>query len=80
MNFYYEINDSVVSELGGKYFASYNVVDGIQHNKYVMRAERVWVEHPDGRSYFVKHRWKDRTQTPVDMKELFWIKLKCQAV
>lgn len=80
MNFYYEINESVIHELGSRYFASYNVIDGFQYNKYVMRADRVWGEHPDGRAYFVKNRWKDCTQTPVDMKEFFWIKLKCQTI
>jgi hypothetical protein len=79
MNFFYEISDAVVDEIGCKYIASYNIPDdGWRYNKMIMRSDRVWIEHPDGRAYFLKHRWKDCTNTPVDLKELFWIKLKSE--
>jgi hypothetical protein len=76
MNFYYEIADSVVDEVGGKYFASYNFHDGFRYNKYMMRANRVWGEHDSGRVYFIKNRYKDCTNTPVDMEEFIFIKLR----
>jgi hypothetical protein len=39
----------------------------------------MWAEEDDGVK-FIKNRRTQRNNTPVDMKEFFWIKLRSQAL
>lgn len=86
MNIYYELSDSVVGLHGeGKYLAAYNIrkSEGIASTRYgaIMRgADRAWSEDDDGNVRYLKHRFADIPLVQVDMKEFFWIKLKCKTV
>lgn len=75
MNYYYELADCMVEHYRGKYWATYDS-SVFRHSPMVLRAERIWREDQDGTVCFIKHRWQDNP--PVDMKEFFWVKLKCQ--
>jgi hypothetical protein len=84
MNVYFEVADSVVDKVGGKYFAVYNVkkeaviID--THRTLGQYSNRIWQEDESGVKY-IKNRFVDIYDTKgydVDMKEFFWIKLKCQ--
>jgi hypothetical protein len=86
MNVYFEVADSVVDKVGGKYFAVYNLQKGSRivntHIKLMRFSNRAWQEDELGVKY-IKNRFSDIYDTAgydVDMKEFFWIKLKCQPV
>ena len=83
MNVYFELGDYAVKDFGGKYFALYNATKGevvMAHERYLMMySERVWAEEEDG-VRFIKHRRQQAESTPVDQREFFWIKLKCQTI
>ena len=42
-------------------------------------SDRMWAEEDAGVK-FIKNRRTQRNNTPVDMKEFFWIKLRSQAI
>lgn len=84
MNVYYELADCIVDPKLGKYFAVYNVrenqpIVGSRHLGLMQNSVRVWAE--DEHSVrFIKHRYESLSNAKVDVKEFFWIKLKCQTV
>jgi hypothetical protein len=78
MNVFFEIADCAVKEFGHKYLALYDVqsvaISG--HGAQRMQlSERVWAEGKNGVKY-LKNRVSSIENTPVDMKEFFWIKLR----
>ena len=84
MNVYFEVADSLVPRVGGKYFAVYNARRGSRivdtHITLGRYSNRIWQEDETGVKY-IKNRFSDIYDTngyDVDMKEFFWIKLKCQ--
>jgi hypothetical protein len=84
MNVYFEVADSVVDKVGGKYFAVYDAKRGSlivdTHRRLGQFSNRIWQEDESGVKY-IKNRFSDIYDTngyDVDMKEFFWIKLKCQ--
>ena len=83
MNVYFELTDCAAEDVGGKYFALYNATRGevmTVHERYLMLcSDRVWAEEDDG-VRFMKNRRQQAESTPVDEKEFFWIKLKCQTI
>ena len=77
-NYYFEINDLVVTEFGGKYFVAHHKSgDGISAGGYRITAasDRVWKERDDGDVRYLKNRTIPN-DAPVDMKEFMWIKLQ----
>jgi len=83
VNVYFELADCVAKDIGGKYFALYNATKGevmMAHERYLMLySERVWAEDEDG-VRFLKHRRQAAESAPVDEREFFWIRLRCQTV
>ena len=84
MNVYFEVADSAVDKVGGKYFSVYNAKRGSKivdtHITLGRSSNRIWQEDESGVKY-IKNRFIDTYNTngyDVDMKEFFWIKLKCQ--
>ena len=79
MNVFFELADGVVEEYGHKYLALYDVrksaVIGGTHRHVLLCSNRVWAEEDTG-VRFLKHRYSEASNTPVDMKEFFWVKLK----
>jgi hypothetical protein len=78
MNVFFEIADWAVKEYGHKYLALYDVqyvaISG--HGAQTMQmSERVWAEEKSGVKY-LKNRRTGSKDSPIDMKEFFWIKLK----
>lgn len=92
MNIYFELDDSVKTYMGkvssGKYFAMYGVTGNEPHahhtrlyHKLMQHSNRAWSEDDNGSVGFAKNRLQDPWDSAVvDMKEFFWIKLKCQTV
>lgn len=84
-NVFFEIADCAVEKYGHKYLALYdadnlnNLGKGSQLWKMTALAERVWSEEDHGVK-FIKNRRTEKNNTPVDMKEFFWIKLRSQAI
>jgi hypothetical protein len=85
VNVYFEIADIAVEKYGHKYLALYDVYNGNRpvpdRHLWEMKAfsDRMWSEEDDGVK-FIKNRRTQRNNTPVDMKEFFWIKLRSQAL
>jgi hypothetical protein len=83
MNVFFELADCAVKDFGGKYFALYNTHKGkvvMAHERYLMSySERVWAEEEDGVRY-LKNRFTGVEDSPIDMKEFFWIKLKSKTI
>jgi hypothetical protein len=88
MNYFFELAECMVggNEVGypGRYFAVYNarksaIVGGIRYAGMTRASDRIWIEE-DGSVRFLKHRYKEARTAVVDMKEFFWVKLKCQTV
>ncbi len=83
MNVFFELADCVVGD-EGKYFAAYSVRKSAAiagpYRVLMQNSERAWAEEDDGDVRFLKHHFSEAAVTPVDMKEFFWIKLKCQTV
>jgi hypothetical protein len=83
VNVYFELADCAVTDFGGKYFALYDATEGevmMAHERYLMMySERVWAEEDNG-VRFMKNRRQQAESAPVDEKEFFWIKLKCQTI
>jgi hypothetical protein len=81
MNVFFELGDYAVKDFGGKYFALYNtpkikVVTALE--RYLMMySERVWAEEEDDVRY-LKNRTTGIKDSPIDMKEFVWVKLKSQ--
>ena len=79
MNVFFELADGAVAEYGHKYLALYGVrksaVIGGAHRQILIYSNRVWAEEDEG-VRFLKHRYSEASQTLVDMKEFFWVKLK----
>jgi hypothetical protein len=84
MNVFFELGDYAVKDFGGKYFALYNtskIKDSkikvvTAHERYLMMySERVWAEEEDDVRY-LKNRMTGRKDSPIDMKEFVWVKLK----
>lgn len=79
MNVFFELADEAIENYTHKHLALYNTrksaVIGGQYRKILLFSNRVWVEEDTG-VRFLKHRFSEASQTPVDMKEFFWIKLK----
>ncbi len=89
MNYFFELAECMTGgeEFGysGRYFAVYNarksaIVGGIRYSGLTRSSDRIWIEEDDGSVRFLKHRYKEARTTVVDMKEFFWVKLKCQTV
>jgi hypothetical protein len=85
INVYFEIADISVEKYGHKYLAIYDVYNGNRpvpdRRLWEMKAfsDRMWSEEDDGVK-FIKNRRTQKNNTPVDMKEFFWIKLRSQAL
>ena len=81
--FYYEISDAALMMTGGKkYFFTENLGwynTPITMMKISQYSNRIWREDEDGKVTFIKHR-TGHLDTPVDMKEFFWVKLKCAKI
>jgi hypothetical protein len=82
MNVFFEIADCAVKEYGHKYLALYDVqyvaING--HGAQTMQmSERVWAEEVHGVRY-LKNRTTGIKDSPIDMKEFFWIKLKSKTI
>ena len=82
MNVFFEIADCAVKEYGHKYLALYDVqsvaISG--HGAQTMQmSERVWAEEKSGVKY-LKNRRTGSKDSPIDMKEFFWIKLKSKTI
>lgn len=90
MNLYFEFGEAGMVKLGvDKYVGKYNVqhesiIDPVTltvNKRYHIKqqllymAERVW-EEKDGKVTYHKNRFSGY-DSPVDMKEFLWIKLKC---
>jgi hypothetical protein len=84
VNVYFELADCVAKDIGGKYFALYNATEGevmMAHERYLMMySERVWAEEDNGYVRFMKNRYEYADNAPVDLKEFFWIRLRCRTV
>jgi hypothetical protein len=82
MNVFFEIADSAVEEFGHKYLALYNVesvaISGHGAQRMQM-SERVWAEGKSGVKY-LKNRRTGSKDSPIDMKEFFWIKLRSKTI
>ncbi len=80
MNYYYEVADAGVKEMGGKYFAVYDksgdsmMAGGL---RLTQMSDKVWKESPT-EVKFLKNRLG--YGIPVDPEEFFMIKLKCKRV
>jgi hypothetical protein len=78
MNVFFEIADCAVAEFGHKYLALYDVesvaISGTGAQRMQM-SERVWAEGKGGVKY-LKNRMTGRKDSPIDMKEFVWVKLK----
>jgi hypothetical protein len=85
MNVFFEISDTFVEKYGHKYLAIYDadnvITPGASRRLYQIKAfsDRMWSEEDDGVK-FIKNRRTEKNNTPVDMKEFFWIKLRSQAL
>lgn len=83
MNAYFELSDAHAPAYVSKYFAAYDVrkssVIGGAHRGFLIQSERVWLEDEKG-VRFLKHRTEDVQTAVVDLKEFFWIKLKCKEI
>jgi hypothetical protein len=82
MNVFFEIADCAVEEFGHKYLALYNVesvaISGYGAQRMQM-SERVWAEGKSGVKY-LKNRRTGSKDSPIDMKEFFWIKLRSKTI
>jgi len=82
MNVFFEIADCAVAEFGHKYLALYDVesvaISGTGAQRMQM-SERVWAEGKGGVKY-LKNRMTGRKDSPIDMKEFFWIKLRSKTI
>jgi len=79
VNVFFELGDYAVKDFGGKYFALYNTHNGkvvTSLERYLMMySERVWAEEKSGVKY-LKNRLTGSKDSPIDMKEFVWVKLK----
>jgi hypothetical protein len=82
MNVFFEIADCAVEQFGHKYLALYNV-ESVAISGYgaqtMQMSERVWTEGKSGVKY-LKNRRTGSKDSPIDMKEFFWIKLKSKTI
>lgn len=83
MNVYYELADCIVDPLYGKYVAAYDLRENTtittKHSGLMQNSERAWAEDEYGIRY-LKNRREDIGVAKVDMKEFFWIKLRCKTL
>jgi hypothetical protein len=85
MNVFFEISDTFVEKYGHKYLAIYDADNVIRpvpvHRLWEIKAfsDRMWSEEDHGVK-FIKNRRTEKNNTPVDMKEFFWIKLRSHAL
>jgi hypothetical protein len=90
-NSYFELNELCPRQhlpADGKYFAHYSVrsQNGIAYlgsnlREFMLWSDRIWQEEDNGVVSYTKNRFADNWQTAlVDMKELFWIKLRCHTL
>jgi hypothetical protein len=82
MNVFFEIADCAVEEYGHKYLALYDVesvaISGTGAQRMQM-SERVWAEGKNGVRY-LKNRFTGSKDSPIDMKEFFWVKLRSKTI
>lgn len=81
-DFYYELHDSAVHETGSKYLVVHaRTGDAMMAGGYwvTQHSNRIWKENSNEVN-FVKHRSSILNETPVDMKEFMWIKLKAETL
>jgi hypothetical protein len=82
MNVFFEIADCAVEEFGHKYLALYDVqsvaISGTGAQRMQM-SERVWAEGKDSVKY-LKNRFTGSKDSPIDMKEFFWVKLRSKTI
>ena len=87
MNVFFEISDTFVEKYGYKYLAVYDAdnVDRLGPSAQAWLREmksisdRMWSEEDAGVK-FIKNRRTEKNNTPVNMKEFFWIKLRSHAL
>ena len=83
MNVFFELGDYAVKDFDGKYFALYNTHDVkvmMAPERYLMLySERVWAEEEDDVRY-LKNRTTGVKDSPIDMKEFVWVKLKSKTI
>ena len=91
MSNYFELNAGCPREYlptGGKYFADYTPIVAplpVGRLKLVQWSDRIWQQDSNGVVSYIKNRidcadWRDIGLCPVDMKEFFWIKLRCHTL
>jgi hypothetical protein len=84
VNYYYEVADACVKEMGGKYFAVYDKSgDSMMAGGYKLTqvSERIWVENPGMLKCLPNVRYLKNRSGPqffVDPEEFFMVKLKCK--
>jgi hypothetical protein len=82
MNVFFEIADCAVKEYGHKYLALYDV-ESVAISGYgaqtMQMSVRVWAEGKSGVKY-LKNRRTSSKDSPIDMKEFFWIKLRSKTI
>lgn len=85
VNVFFEIADAFVGKYEHKHLALYdadnmnNLGKGRRFREITYLSDRVWSEEDHGVK-FIKNRRTEKNNTPVDMKEFFWIKLRSQAL
>jgi hypothetical protein len=82
VNVFFEISDTFVEKYGHKYLAIYDADRPVPDRRlWEIKAfsDRMWSEEDHGVK-FIKNRRTEKNNTPVDMKEFFWIKLRSQAL
>jgi hypothetical protein len=79
MNVFFELGDYAVKEFDNKYLALYSVKKYVAVNGFqswaMLHSERVWAEEEDDVRY-LKNRMTGSKDSPIDMKEFVWVKLK----
>ena len=83
MNYYFELSEPID---GSNYVAMYgygsnaSLAERTTFLKMTIRSNRIWCEDNTGRVDLVKTCFFDlyNVHSHVDLKEFFWIKLKCK--
>ena len=82
MNVFFEIADCAVEEYGHKYLALYDVqsvaISGTGAHRMQV-SERVWAEGKSGVKY-LKNRLTGSKNSPIDIEEFFWVKLRSRPI
>lgn len=80
MRYYYEISDSVLDRVDGKYLSTTIDKYRVNRQNLLWFADRVWKEG-DGVLEFTKNRFTNTKElNSEELEEFVWIKLKCKHV